>query len=96
MLRILGAQAYTSACERDKVEEKLHTLGHSTNGESIFATHSQKQPMAVIPVEMENASLRSLDGFKNKNDEGLLLNLDLLEEKRELAATVEEKHKRKM
>ncbi|GJS10998.1 reverse transcriptase domain-containing protein [Tanacetum coccineum] len=51
---------------------------------------------AVIPVEIGMPSLRSLMVDKNKNDEGLLLNLDLLEEKRELAATVEEKHKRKM
>ncbi|GKC40665.1 hypothetical protein Tco_1053049 [Tanacetum coccineum] len=33
---------------------------------------------------------------KNKNDEGLLLNLDLLEKKGELAAIAEENHKRKM
>ncbi|GJW17173.1 hypothetical protein Tco_0392888 [Tanacetum coccineum] len=33
---------------------------------------------------------------KNKNDEGLLLRLDLLEERRELAAIAEEKHKRKL
>ncbi|GJV02973.1 hypothetical protein Tco_1336542 [Tanacetum coccineum] len=31
----------------------------------------------------------------NKNDEEILLNLDLLEEKRELAAIDEEKHKKK-
>ncbi|GJS08486.1 reverse transcriptase domain-containing protein [Tanacetum coccineum] len=51
---------------------------------------------AVIPVEIGMPSLRCSMVDKNKNDEGLLLNLDLLEEKRELAATVEEKHIRKM
>ncbi|GJV38111.1 hypothetical protein Tco_1410588 [Tanacetum coccineum] len=41
-------------------------------------------------------SLRCSMIDKNKNDEGLLLNLDLLEEKRELADIAEEKNKRKM
>ncbi|GJV75303.1 hypothetical protein Tco_1506887 [Tanacetum coccineum] len=41
-------------------------------------------------------SLRCSMVDKNKNDEGILLNLDLLEEKRELTAIAEEKHKRRM
>ncbi|GJS66270.1 hypothetical protein Tco_0680834 [Tanacetum coccineum] len=42
------------------------------------------------------SSLRCCMIDKNKNDEGLLLNLDLLEETREMAAIAEEKHKRNM
>ncbi|GJV78909.1 reverse transcriptase domain-containing protein [Tanacetum coccineum] len=51
---------------------------------------------AIIPVKIGMQSLRCSRIDKNKNDEGLLLNLDLLEEKRELADIAEEKYKRKM
>ncbi|GKB25132.1 hypothetical protein Tco_0864533 [Tanacetum coccineum] len=42
------------------------------------------------------SSLRCSMIDKNKNDEGIPLNLDLLKEKRELAAIAKKKHKRKM
>ncbi|GJW29805.1 reverse transcriptase domain-containing protein [Tanacetum coccineum] len=51
---------------------------------------------AVIPVEIGMPCLRCSMIDKSKNDEGLLLNLELLKEKRELAAIAKEKHKRKM
>ncbi|GJX72501.1 hypothetical protein Tco_0309672 [Tanacetum coccineum] len=51
---------------------------------------------AVIPVKIEMSSLKCSMVDKNKNYEGLLLNLDLMDKKRELAAIAEEKHKRKM
>ncbi|GKE22069.1 hypothetical protein Tco_1433581 [Tanacetum coccineum] len=51
---------------------------------------------AVIPVGIKMSSLRCSMVDKEKNDEGLLLSLDLWEEKRELAAITEEKHNRKM
>ncbi|GKB79124.1 hypothetical protein Tco_0946019 [Tanacetum coccineum] len=51
---------------------------------------------AVIPMEIEMSSLRCFMVNKTKNDEGLPLSLDLLEEKREPSAIAEEKHKRKM
>ncbi|GJY20484.1 hypothetical protein Tco_0393050 [Tanacetum coccineum] len=61
-----------------------------TPGEEMFIHE------AVILVEIGMPSLRCSMIDKNKNDEGLLLNLDLLEEKRELASISQEKHKRKM
>ncbi|GJS60191.1 reverse transcriptase domain-containing protein [Tanacetum coccineum] len=51
---------------------------------------------AVILVEIGMPSLRCSMVDKNKNDEELLLNLDLLEKKRELVVIAEEKHKRKI
>nr|GEU81969.1 reverse transcriptase domain-containing protein [Tanacetum cinerariifolium] len=49
-----------------------------------------------IKARLGMSSLRCSMVDKNKNDEGLLLNFDLLEEKMELAAIAEEKHKIKM
>ncbi|GJZ82264.1 hypothetical protein Tco_0647437 [Tanacetum coccineum] len=66
----------------------------SSNGNTPFSLIYGTE--AVIRVKIRMSSLRCSMVDKNKNDEGLLLNLDLLEEKRELAAIVEEKHKRKM
>nr|GEW43530.1 reverse transcriptase domain-containing protein [Tanacetum cinerariifolium] len=65
----------------------------SSNGNTLFSLTYGTE--AVIPVEIGMPSLRC-SMIKNKNDEGLLLNLDLMEERRELAAIAEEKHKRKI
>nr|GEV17445.1 reverse transcriptase domain-containing protein [Tanacetum cinerariifolium] len=51
---------------------------------------------AVIPVEIGMPSLRYAEVNQAKNDEGLLLNLDMLEEKREKAAVHEARRKAKM
>ncbi|GKC83070.1 reverse transcriptase domain-containing protein [Tanacetum coccineum] len=94
-----GIKARLENDKKDWVEELPHvlwahrTMIKSSNGNTPLLTYDIK---AVIPVEIRMPSLRCSMVDKNKNDEGLLLNLDLLEKKRELAAIVEEKHKRKM
>ncbi|GJU82044.1 reverse transcriptase domain-containing protein [Tanacetum coccineum] len=51
---------------------------------------------AVIPVEIGMPSLRCAEVNQAKNDEGLLLNLDILEERREKATVREARNKAKM
>nr|GEY73599.1 reverse transcriptase domain-containing protein [Tanacetum cinerariifolium] len=82
------------------VEELPHvvrahrTMTKSKNRNTLFLLTYGTE--AVIPVEIGIPSLRCSMVNKVKNDEGLLITVDLLEEKRELAAIAEEKHKRKM
>nr|GEV90127.1 reverse transcriptase domain-containing protein [Tanacetum cinerariifolium] len=82
------------------VEELPHilwarrTMIKSSNENTPFILTYETE--VVIPVEIGMTSLRCSMVDKNKNDEGLLLNFDLLEEKMELAAIAEEKHKIKM
>ncbi|GJW68056.1 reverse transcriptase domain-containing protein [Tanacetum coccineum] len=82
------------------VEEVPHVLwAHRTiiktsNGDTSFSlTYDTK---AVIPVEIGVPSLRCAEINQAENDEGLLLNLDILEEIREKAAIREAKSKSKM
>ncbi|GKG48003.1 hypothetical protein Tco_0509888, partial [Tanacetum coccineum] len=51
---------------------------------------------AVIPVEIGMPLIRCAEVNQAENDEGLLLNLDILEERREIAAVREAKNKAKM
>ncbi|GJU71401.1 hypothetical protein Tco_1262806 [Tanacetum coccineum] len=51
---------------------------------------------AVIPVEIGMASIRCVEVNHVENDEELLLNLDILEERREKAAVREARNKAKM
>ncbi|GJR48379.1 reverse transcriptase domain-containing protein [Tanacetum coccineum] len=51
---------------------------------------------AVIPVEIGMPSLRCAEVNQAENDEGILLNLDILEERREKVAVQEAKSKAKM
>ncbi|GJQ92789.1 hypothetical protein Tco_0003928 [Tanacetum coccineum] len=71
-----------------RIFRKCHTLRRERKGMTTKGV--------VIPVEIGTPSLRCSMVNKNKNDEGFLLSLDLLEERRELAAIVKEKHQRKM
>ncbi|GJY09030.1 hypothetical protein Tco_0377215, partial [Tanacetum coccineum] len=50
----------------------------------------------MIPIEIEMPSLRCAEVNQAENDEGLLLNLDILEERREKAAIREAKRKAKI
>ncbi|GJW61993.1 reverse transcriptase domain-containing protein [Tanacetum coccineum] len=82
------------------VEEVSHVLwAHRTmiktsNEDTQFSlTYGTK---AVIPVEIRMTSLRCTEVNQAKNDEGLLLNLDILEEKRERAAVREARSKARM
>ncbi|GKA17829.1 reverse transcriptase domain-containing protein [Tanacetum coccineum] len=60
------------------------------------AQYQAKGTKAVIPVKIGMPSLRCVEINQSENDEGLLLNLDMLEEKREKAAVREARSKAKM
>lgn len=93
-----GMKARLGEDNRNWVEELPHVLwAHRTmiktsHGHTPFSLVYGTE--AVIPVEIGMLSLRCSMVETTKNNEGLLMNLDLLEEKRELAAIKEEKHKR--
>ncbi|GJS34365.1 hypothetical protein Tco_0532747 [Tanacetum coccineum] len=66
----------------------------TSNGDTPFSlTYGMK---FVIPVGIRMPSLRCAEVDQILNDEALLLNLDMLEEKRERAAIREAKSKAKM
>ncbi|GKA86885.1 hypothetical protein Tco_0808596 [Tanacetum coccineum] len=66
----------------------------TSNGDTTFSlTYGTK---AVIPVEIGMPSLRCAEVNQAENDDGLLLNLDILEERREKAAVREARSKAKM
>nr|GEV82269.1 reverse transcriptase domain-containing protein [Tanacetum cinerariifolium] len=66
----------------------------TSNGDTPFSlTYDTK---AVIPVEIGMPSIRCAEVNQAKNDEGLLLNLDIPEERREKAAVREARSKAKM
>ncbi|GKD26371.1 reverse transcriptase domain-containing protein [Tanacetum coccineum] len=95
-----GIKARLGEDKKNWVEEVLYvswahrTMIKTSNGDTPFSlTYSTK---AVIPVEIEMPSLRCAKVNQAKNDEGLLLNLDILEERREKAAIREAKSKAKM
>ncbi|GJU33393.1 hypothetical protein Tco_1176982 [Tanacetum coccineum] len=66
----------------------------TSNGDTPFSlTYSTE---SVIPVEIGMPSLRCTEINQAEHDEGLLLSLDILEERREKAATREGKSKAKI
>nr|GFB01488.1 reverse transcriptase domain-containing protein [Tanacetum cinerariifolium] len=70
------------------------TMIKTSNEDTPFSlTYDTK---AVTPVEIGMSSLRCAEINQAKNDEGLLLNLDILEERREKVAIREAKSKAKM
>ncbi|GKA96853.1 reverse transcriptase domain-containing protein [Tanacetum coccineum] len=70
------------------------TMIKTSNGDTPFSlTYGTK---SVIPVEIGMPSLRCTKVNQVENDKGLLLNLDILEEKREKAAAREARSKAKM
>ncbi|GJS13205.1 reverse transcriptase domain-containing protein [Tanacetum coccineum] len=85
---------------RNWVEEVSHVLwAHRTmiktsNEDTLFSLTYGTE--AVIPVEIGMPSLRCTEVNQAENDEGLLLNLDILEEKRERAAVREARSKARM
>ncbi|GJU99069.1 reverse transcriptase domain-containing protein [Tanacetum coccineum] len=83
-----------------QVKEVLHVLwAHRTmiktsNGDTLLSlTYDTK---AVILVEIGMPSLRCVEVNQVENDEGLLLNLDILEERKDKAAVREARSKDKM
>ncbi|GJS79994.1 reverse transcriptase domain-containing protein [Tanacetum coccineum] len=87
MQRMPGAQAGATFA-KDKAEDYHITLAIPQVRDRYLwpVPRSSRQGMPSLRCSMVD---------KNKNDEVLLLNLDLLEEKREPAAIAEDKHKRK-
>ncbi|GKB80174.1 hypothetical protein Tco_0947069 [Tanacetum coccineum] len=83
-----------------KVEEVPHvlwvhcTMIKTSKGDTSFSLTYNTE--AVIPVEIGMPSLRCAEINQADNDEGLLLNLDILEERREKGAVREAKSKAKM
>ena len=67
------------------------TLTKTSNGETPFSLTYGSE--AVIPAEIGCPSARVLMADKEENDYELRLNLDLLEDRRELAAIREAKYK---
>ncbi|GKE47739.1 hypothetical protein Tco_1478997 [Tanacetum coccineum] len=66
----------------------------TSNGDTPFSLTYGTE--AVIPVEIGMPSLRCAEVNQTENDEGLLLNLDMLEERRERAAVREARSKARM
>ncbi|GKB45338.1 reverse transcriptase domain-containing protein [Tanacetum coccineum] len=95
-----GIKARLGEDNKNWVEEVPHVLwAHRT----MIKTSNEDTPFsltydteAVIPVEVGMPSLRCGEINQAENDEGLLLNLDILEERREKAAVREAKSKAKM
>nr|GEY70904.1 reverse transcriptase domain-containing protein [Tanacetum cinerariifolium] len=95
-----GIKACLGEGNKNWVEELPHVLwAHRT---MIKSSHSDTpfsltyETEAVIPAEIEMPTYRPAAVDVMNNDEELCLNLDLLEERRELAAISEAKSKSKM
>ncbi|GJX14082.1 hypothetical protein Tco_0205840 [Tanacetum coccineum] len=71
-----------------------HTMIKTSNGDTPFSLTYGTE--AVILVEIGMLSLRCAEINQAKNDEGILLNLDILEERKEKTAVCEAKSKAKM
>ena len=95
-----GIKARIDQGKRDWLEEVPHvlwahrTMIKSSNGDTPFSLTYRTE--AVIPVEIGMPSLRCALFDPITNDEALRINLDLAEEKREVAAIEEAKSKAKM
>ncbi|GKB83050.1 reverse transcriptase domain-containing protein [Tanacetum coccineum] len=71
-----------------------HTMIKTSNGDTpLYLTYGTE---VVIPVEIGMPSLRCAEVDQVQNDEALMLNLDMLEEKRERAAIREAKSNARM
>nr|GEY07093.1 reverse transcriptase domain-containing protein [Tanacetum cinerariifolium] len=95
-----GIKARLGDDNRNWVEEVSHVLwAHRTmiktsNEDTLFSLTYGTE--AVIPVEIGMPSIRYAQVNQAENDKELLLNLDILEERREKAAVREARNKSKM
>ncbi|GJZ42311.1 reverse transcriptase domain-containing protein [Tanacetum coccineum] len=95
-----GIKARLDQGSKNWVEEVPHVLwAHRTmiktsNGDTPFSLTYGTE--AVIPVEIGMPSLRCAEVDQVQNNEALILNLDMLEEKRERATIREAKSKARM
>ncbi|GJY90864.1 reverse transcriptase domain-containing protein [Tanacetum coccineum] len=87
-------QRFASVEEVPHVLWAHRTMVKTSNGDTPFALTYGTE--AVIPVEIGMPSLRCAEVNQAKNDKGILLNLDILEERREKAAVREARSKAKM
>ncbi|GJY17966.1 reverse transcriptase domain-containing protein [Tanacetum coccineum] len=87
-------QRFASVEEVPNVLWAHHTMIKTSNKDTPFSLTYGTE--AVIPVEIGMPSLRCVEVNQAENDEGLLLNLDILEERREKAAIRKAKSKAKM
>lgn len=72
----------------------FRTTLKTSNGETPFSLTYGSE--AVIPAEIGMLTFRTMMTNAEKNDEEISLNLDLLEERREMAAIRETKYKKKV
>nr|GEU87086.1 reverse transcriptase domain-containing protein [Tanacetum cinerariifolium] len=95
-----GIKAILGKDNRNRLEKVPHVLwAHRimikiSNEDTLFSRTYGTE--AVIPVEIGMPSLRCEEVKQAKNNEGLLSNLDILEERREKAAIREARNKGKM
>ncbi|GJX00191.1 reverse transcriptase domain-containing protein [Tanacetum coccineum] len=95
-----GIKARLDQGSKDWVEEVPHvlwvhrTMINTSNGDTSFSLTYDME--AVIPVEIGMPSQRCTEIDQVRNDEALMLNLDMIEERRERAAIREAKSKAKM
>ncbi|GJY79483.1 reverse transcriptase domain-containing protein [Tanacetum coccineum] len=98
-------------CEKLDIKQRFASVKHpQTNGQVERANRNLGEGIkardtlfsitydteAMIPVEIGMPSLRCAKVNQTKNDEGILLNLDILEERRERAAVREARSKARM
>ncbi|GJZ29929.1 reverse transcriptase domain-containing protein [Tanacetum coccineum] len=95
-----GIKARLDKGSKNKLEDVPHVLWeHRTmiNSINVFTLFSLTYEIrAKIPVENGMPSLRCMEVDQVRNNESLLLNLDMLQEKRERYAVRETKRKSKM
>ncbi|GJY92975.1 reverse transcriptase domain-containing protein [Tanacetum coccineum] len=95
-----GIKARLDEKSKDWIEELPHvlwayrTMIKSSNGETPFSLTYGTE--AVIPAEIGMPTLWTAEINQTKNNEALGINLDLIEERRELSAIQEAKSKKKM
>ncbi|GJU45104.1 reverse transcriptase domain-containing protein [Tanacetum coccineum] len=84
-------------CEKLNIKQIFASVKHpQTNGQVERANRSLGEGIKASLVEIGMPSLRCTKVNQAKNDKGLLLNLDILEEKKEKAAAREVRSKAKM
>jgi hypothetical protein len=90
----LGEQGYGWVDEPPHVLWAHHTMHKSSNGETPYSLMYGSE--AVIPAEVEIPSYRRMNVKSIDNDHELRLNLELLEEQRQIAAIREARYKTKL
>nr|XP_043615921.1 uncharacterized protein LOC122587823 [Erigeron canadensis] len=85
---------FKSWCQEMQIKQLALTMPKTSNGETPFSLTYGTE--AVIPVEIGMPTYRTSACLTETNEEDLRMNLNLLEERRELAAIKEAKCKRQI